>query len=409
VWACVFWIFVVWDLGVGAQILNADRTTGQCQIDPLTQMFSVWRTEPVSEHLFLGWRTAASFASRIPYANHVQPYLLTMYAWVSGVRAISGAPWFVAANTISILYMGTIVGSLFVLVTRMGLLSRCRGPRGLLVIFTAVGFVVTTWRFWADLLQFNTDNPYPLLAAVFVLVYAFLQAPARPALAIAAAVAFVALSPIHLPMLVLAVVCLFGTPAANVREVVRRNRLVLSIIVWATVVGVAVMAVPRLLIAWKGYGSTASEFMFRSGLDGDTTYFSSILQAAWSACPLNCCGSPRPFSRVLLPASLPLAVFASAVMLNDQARRLTPARMLMFLLTPYFMSVIFFPQSVSIHPYLYDHLFIVPVVVTGASMMFAHVVRDGLRGPLLLAFLLFMAGVIMSNLIAIAQALVHMR
>lgn len=83
--------------------------------------------------------------------------------------------------------------------------------------------------------------------------------------------------------------------------------------------------------------------------------------------------------------------------------------MLMFLLTPYLMSVIFFPQSVSIHPYLYDHLFLVPVVVTGTSMMFAQGVRDRLRGPLLLAFILFMAGVIMSNLIAIAQGLAHMR
>ena len=77
----------------------------------------------------------------------------------------------------------------------------------------------------------------------------------------------------------------------------------------------------------------------------------------------------------------------------------------MFLLTPYFLSVIFFPQSVSIHPYLYDHLLVIPIVVTGASMMFAEGVRDRLRGPLLLAFILFMAGVIMSNLIGIAQAL----
>jgi hypothetical protein len=41
-------------------------------------------------------------------------------------------------------------------------------------------------------------------------------------------------------------------------------------------------------------------------------------------------------------------------------------------------------------------------------MMLAQEVRDRLRGSLLLAFILFMAGVIMSNLIAIAQALAHM-
>jgi hypothetical protein len=409
VWSCVFWMFVVWELGVGAFILNVDRAVARaCQGDPLTEMFSIWRTEPLSEHLFLGWRTAASYASRTPYANHVQPYLLTMYAWVSGVRAASGAPWFVAANTTTVLYMGMVLASLFALLARMRLLRHCRGLTGLLVIFTAVGFVVTTWRFWQDLLRFNTDNPYPLLAAVFVLVYALLQRPARPAPCVAAAVAFVALSPIHLPMLVLAVVCLFGTPAASVREIVQRNRLVISIIVWATVVGGAAMALPRMLIAWKGYSSTSSEFMFRSGLDGDTTYFSSIFQAAWSACPLNCCGSPRPASHVLLPAFLPLVVFGAAAMVRGEARQLQLGRLLMFLLTPYLMSVIFFPQSVSIHPYLYDHLLLIPIVVTGATMMFAEGVRARLRGPLLLAFILFMAGVLMSNLIAVAQALATM-
>ena len=409
VWSCVFWMFVVWELGVGAYILNVDRTVARvCQGDPLTEMFSVWTTEPASEHLFLGWRTAASYASRTPYANHVHPYLLTMYAWVSGVRAASGAPWFVAANTTTVLYMGMVLASLFVLLARMRLLRHCRGLTGLLVIFTSVGFVVTTWRFWRDLLQFNTDNPYPLLAAVFVLVYAFLQSPARPAPCVAAAVAFAALSPIHLPMLVLAVVCLFGTPAASVREIVQRNRLVISIILWATVVSGAAVATPRLLIAWKGYSSTSSEFMFRSGLDGDTTYFSSIFQAAWSACPLNCCGSPRPASQVLLPAFLPLAVFAATAIVSGGARQLRLGRMLMFQLTPYLMSVIFFPQSVSIHPYLYDHLLLLPVVVTGATMMFADGVRDRLRGPMLLAFILFMAGVLMSNLIALAQALAQM-
>ena len=86
-----------------------------------------------------------------------------------------------------------------------------------------------------------------------------------------------------------------------------------------------------------------------------------------------------------------------------------PGRTLMFLLTPYFLSVIFLPQSVSIHPYLYDHLLLVPIVVAGASMMFIQEVLDRLHGPLLLAFILFMAGVIMSNLIALAQVLAHMR
>jgi hypothetical protein len=80
-------------------------------------------------------------------------------------------------------------------------------------------------------------------------------------------------------------------------------------------------------------------------------------------------------------------------------------RTFLFLATPYFLSLILFPQSVAVHPYLYDHLLLIPMVVTGVLAML-DVSRDVRPGSAaLLAFLLVVMAVLMSNLIGIAQGL----
>ena len=82
--------------------------------------------------------------------------------------------------------------------------------------------------------------------------------------------------------------------------------------------------------------------------------------------------------------------------------------LLLFLCAPYLMSVVLFPQAVSIHPYLYDHLLLVPVTVGGVVAMLNPAVCAPLRGGPLFAVLLLAGGVLMSNLISIAQGLAQM-
>src|SRR5262249_2200364 len=126
---------------------------------------------------------------------------------------------------------------------------------------------------------------------------------------------------------------------------------------------------PRLLISWKGYQAQQSSFLFRSGLDGDTRYFTGLLQAAIAPCPVNCCYA-RTVSDLLLPAVVPLAIFGPLAM-RQPASGFSVSRTFLFLASPYLLSVILFPQSVSVHPYLYDHLLLIPIVVTGVLAMFS--------------------------------------
>jgi hypothetical protein len=410
-WTSVLWLTVVLDLGVGNIAMRANRTaTGPCRVDWLSTMVSIWESNPASQHLFLAWRGVSAFADRIVYENHVHPYLLAMYGWIAAMRTFAGVPTYVASNSIAILITAFVTGALVVLLAQTGLVGRSRGATGCLALFVAIGFVMTTWRLWDDFYRFNTDNPYPLIAALFVVVYAFLLTPAMRGASVAVSMLLAALSPIHVPMLALAVACLFGRPGRTPREFIDNNQLILQICAWSTLVAVLVMAVPWTLVAWKGYQGQASTFLYRSGLDGDTSYFRNIALAVWSACPANCCGSPRPATNLLFPAFLPLGVFCWPISRSDESNRFGGlGRLTLFVATPYLVSLVFFAQSVSVHPYLYDHLLIVPAVIIGAALMTTDWVRSRLHGPGLLGFLLFGAALIMSNLIAIAQGLARLQ
>ncbi len=399
------WLSVVLDSGIASFMAGIDRRGNRvCQSDPLTSMITVWESNPPSEHLFLGWYSQETFNRRIAYANHVHPYLLTMYGWIAAARSMAGLTLWGASNTSLLLPVLVLIAAFATLLARSGLLWERTAPTALLTLFIAIGTLLTTWRLWIDLVRFNSDNPYPLLAAVFILVYALLLPPMRTGAAAVAAAIFVALSPVHTPMLILPAVCLFGRGGRDWQEVLRRNRSLATVCAVALLAGVATYLEPWLLISWKGYQSQGSSFLFRSGLDGDTSYFSGILQAAVAPCPVGCCYR-RPLSDLLFPAVLPLAIFGPLAHRHAQSPTFSVLRQLLFLTTPYLVSLILFPQSVSVHPYLYDHLLVIPVVVTGLTAMLSRPIERCLTGAGLLAFLLLMGGILMANLIAIAQGL----
>ena len=399
------WLAVVMDSGVATAMIDVDRRGSRpCQMDLFTTMASVWQSHPMSEHLFLAWRSEADFQQRNVYANHVHPFLLSMYAWVRAAQGLDHLSLWQASNTTMLLPIFVLIAAFATLIVRNGSLWHQSQVSQLLPVFLATGILLTTWRLWIDLIRFNSDNPYPLLAGVHLLLYALLLPPMQTRFAAMAAGLYAALSPVNTPMLIVPVVCLFGQGGDGVRDVVRRNRSVLVICLVALVAGAVSYLEPRALIRWNGFHPQQSSFLFRSGLDGDTRYFSGLLQAVVAPCPSGCCYA-RSFSELLVPSVVPLAVLAPLVWWWSRSQGTAIGRVFLFLITPYLMSVILFPQSVSIHPYLYDHWFIVPVVVSGLVTMLSPAVQDRLRGGGLLVFLLFTGAMLMANLLGIAQGL----
>jgi hypothetical protein len=404
VWSAAFWLTVVWDLGLGAVMLRLDRSRlGPCSADPLTSVFLTWEAHPASQHLFLAWRAPGEFESRTAYVHQGQPFLLVMYAYAKLVQAFTGVGLRVASNLTPLLHLLAVGGAFGTLLVRSGALRRATGGRGLLELFLGVGFVVTTWRFWFDLLRYNSDSVYPLVASLFVLVWACLEPPPLHGAALLASLALVALNPLYTLFLIVAVACLRGSSDWT-RPMRGEGAWVFRMAAACSILGLGVLLLPRVLAGWKGYQTQASSWLFRSGLDGDTTYFTSILQALATPCSVNCCGG-RALSDLVFPAFVPLALGLTVGLSGHPAVRRRLVEGLIWLAAPYGFSLVLFPQAVSIHPYLYDHLLIVPFVVLGGWCLLLPAVRERLQGTAFLAYLVVMIGLIMSNLIRLAQQL----
>lgn len=399
------WLSIVMDAGIPALMMQVDRRGPRpCQMDLFTTFAAVWQMNPPSEHLFLAWRSQADFQHRIVYANHVHPFLLTMYAWVRAAQQLGHLRLWQASNTTILLPVFVLIASFVTLLARSGTLRQRSRVAQLFPLFLAIGILLTTWRLWIDLVRFDSDNPYPLLAGILVLLYALLLPPIQTGAAAVTAAVFAALSPTVTPMAILPVMCLFGRAGKNARDVLRQNRSVIVICVAAFVAGAASYLEPRVLIRWYGFEAQQSSLLFRSGLDGDTTYFTGMLQAAVAPCPTKCCYA-RTLADLLIPSGVPLAILAPLVWWWSRSQARMVGRLFLFLITPYLMSVILFPQSVSIHPYLYDHWFIIPVVVSGLMAMLTPAIEERLNGATLLLFLLGIGAVLMSNLLGVTQGM----
>jgi hypothetical protein len=404
-WACVFWSSAVWDLGISGPMLAADRARiGGCRGDPLTNIFRTWETQPVSEHLFLAWRAPDDFQAGRVSTNHAYPYLLSMYGFVKSVQAVTGLPLPVATHAAPFMYMLAYVLALVVLVTRSEAAAALDRPVGQLALFLGLGFLLTNWRFWNDLYRFNLDSPFHLVAPLLVVLWACRQLPIRPAALLAAAGAFAALNPFLTPTLILALACLDATGGALWPRTASRRHLLIRLCAVCLPVAALSYLLPGLVAAWKGYTTYASTLLFRSGLDGDVTYFSNVVQAFASPCPVNCCGG-RSLMDLLFPAFVPLLAFGLWALLRTVTMRARIANQLVFLSAPYLVTLVLTPQAVSIHPYLYDHLLLAPVVIVGAWYPLLPAAQRCLRRSTLLLYILGMAGLIMANLIALAQAL----
>jgi hypothetical protein len=238
-----------------------------------------------------------------------------------------------------------------------------------------------------------------------ILLMAMMRPPIRTRAAIAVAAGLGAIAPINLPIVVLALACIYGHTAQNVRDAVAENKALVQIAAIAVAMAALSYGLPRVLITWHGYRDMSSSFVFRSGLDGDTRYVTSITQAFW----MPCCGGGRPLANLLMPAFVPLAVCWLAIAWSNRSLAAEIGSRAIFLVAPYVFSLVVFPQAVSIHPYLFDHLMLGPAIVLGSWCLLSEPVQRYVRGPRLLVFLLAASGLLMSNLITLAQILTTIR
>lgn len=397
-WTALFWLTLVWDVGVGTTALS------QLKEDRLSTTFKTWETHQASEHLFLVWLSPEAFARREAYSNHVHPYLFLMYGGAKFVQLATGLPLTVGRNLMLFVWPLLGAGVFSVWLLRSGRSSRIAPLKLYATSFVMVGFLMTEGHYWRYVYVTNQDTVFPLLVYLAALVWAVTLPRAsgrNRASVMTASVVFALFGPSYVPILMVALWCCHGRVQPTLAATLARNRGLVRASLVSVAIGAIAYCLPVGLVMAKGYSNVASTLAFRSGLDGDTTYFHDAVQAVlrpyW--------GDARTPLTLLVPAYLPLL---TCLVLTLGDRRIVWYGWLSsfaFLITPYLFSLVMFPQAVAIHPYLYDQLLFLPAALVAGIWATSAPVQRRLRGPVLLLVGLLMAGLLMSNLITVAQTM----
>jgi len=142
-----------------------------------------------------------------------------------------------------------------------------------------------------------------------------------------------------------------------------------------------------------------SSIAFRSGLDGSDRYFSNIIDAM-----MNPYGAARKAHALHMPMLATLCLSAIHLLVRDGRLTSRMARLWLICLSPYLFNVVFFPQAVAIHPYIFDVFLTASSGFVLAFWSSDPALMERLRGNLLLIWFFACAGVIMTNLIDIGRA-----
>ena len=272
-------------------------------------------------------------------------------------------------------------------------------------MFLTTGLLVTECHYWRNVSLANQDTVFPLIAYLVAFVWVATLprvSRQRPALLVTSSILFGLFAPTYVPFLLAALWCCRGDLQPTLLATLVRNRSLTHASLASAAAGAVAFGTPAAaLIIASGYRNVASSVASRSGLDGDTTYFldaaQALLRPYW--------GEPRTLSTLLVPAFVPLLACLLLTLGSPTAARRGWLASFAFLFAPYLFTLVLFPQAVSIHPYLYDQLLFLPAaLLTAVWATTAHVQRR-LQGALLLLAGLLLSGLVMWNLISIAQTM----
>lgn len=372
----------------------------------ISHVFDIWESVPASAHLYLPFLTPRDFERGIPYTHFPPPFLLGLYLYIDRVEAWLGVPLIVAQNFVFVPYIALLAGTALALLPQLAPRPGMSELRRLFIAWLSCGIFLTNSSLWTGFVP-GTVNFHGLAAILFlwlgVLGY---QDKLYSKRCFTLLLVLALLAPLYAIVALIVLSLLYegevwssqsGRPSRTMRGLQPAAKAACAVLAVALIVAFLPKAVFYLLGEFSREGG--SRIGFRSGLDGDAKYFGNMIEAAvW----------PFPGSRKSHALHMPLIVLGALVYCRVSPARSALAgrlgRLWLICCAPYFFNLVFFPQAVSIHPYLFDTF-----LTLGSSFVLALGSleldrRELLRGHLLLGWFFAGAAIIMTNLIDISRA-----
>ena len=352
--------------------------------------FPTWDAHSFMSHGFLTFLSKESFELKEAYTNHSPFYLIWNYFLYKVEIWFPILPMRMTSACISMFAsLGVIT---FVLYRKWGAAFR---SKLFFLLLLGLLYFLTMPTYWISAGKFNVDNPFHFYWPLVVLV-GYQVSENRPQK-----------FSFWLSILLLCIVAPKGAIIVGLVLVVQAfsrqygHRYLLGAASALVVFGLCLSALPMVVGKLLGFTSKNSGWLFRSGLDGDTRYFSNIFNAVLS--PVD----PRPSYFLIVPLGLLLLqiIIKWRVPVVSEVKDQTGLSGLFWsvVLSPYLVTLLLWPQSISVHPYLYDYLLLGPIVLLIITNFLSY--RNVSGSPGLFSFWLWlMALAIMFNLTQLAQA-----
>jgi hypothetical protein len=387
IWSAFLWLIVIWEVGTWR--------LSDVQKDRLgSVIFPIWETNPVKKHMFLGFLRIDDLDHGRAYSRNSPFYLLLTYLcskvfqFSLGLVEIQRATRLLPFLSIFVL-IGLVLSVLKQVRNRLSFLK----PSQIIFAFLGLGYLLSDPALIIGSFYFHVDTVFPISIYLIVMISRFLlnndyESRALPILVIA----FSLINPIN-AFLFFLITPFFVWRDASSQELHRRSYIKLLALGFS--VAVITLLIPALCIALAGYTNTSSSYLFRSGLDGSMARYQNIIQAFVSP------SGPRPWS--IWP---PIILFLTILLWIRRSDKNSSNELFQigyFLLSNYAINIVLFPQSISVHPYLYDYLFTFPLTGLGLAYFYSHLSQSEMKGPALFACFLAITALVLYNLTTIAQ------
>lgn len=351
--AVLFTLIAVYKLGFGEA---AHQISGQPErLRDIT--FYIWSNYAPSKHGYLVFYSLDDFKKNIAYSNSSTAYLFYMYALYKIEVLI---PAFQMRVLSALINMMSLAVAVFYVISNVAKKS-IDFIEGVLILL-AIMFMASMPAYWISAARFNVDNTFPLIFTMLVLISFFIwQDKGSGRRVWISVLLFAIFTPISAVILGLTL-SLYSF---------RRDGLdakIFKLAVTAVLMGCVFYLQAPVVSKMLGFSSSNSGWLFRSGLDGDTAYFSNAFMSLVSP------QFPRPLHIIAIPILLLLAqvMYFQVVswvakqksgMLDDIPTSSGVGIFHFLIFSQYIFTWLFWPQAIAIHPYLYDYLFIAPVSV----------------------------------------------
>ena len=378
----IFWILILHYLGV-YEIAIIPRS------GVLSYTFNWWESTSIDKHLFLGNYLPNETYNGTVYTTYTYPFYFINYTLLAPFRYLFHMSYEKSQNLLPYFNVLFFIFIIYRLKRKeIQEIIQSKNLYYLTWIFLIFGIIITNALPWTSMLRHNQENLHMPIALLFCILSLTIikreknEERDRKFLIIGSIIA--SISPIYFPAWIL---CYIYTET----DLKVRKKMIINAFLVFTINFINYI-IPLIAANSLRLKSSASGYLYRSGLDGSSDYFNSILSVIYN-----------PHSEQHTSSTIILIISAIYIGRKQKEDAKIYFKQLIFTLIPFASIVILFPQFSSIHMYLIEFLLVVPPIFLITYKLINFEFLKNIQPKEYATYILFFTFIIMSQLLEIAK------